>query len=158
MTVTHEDSITGGGADFAAAPGDPQIENKGFPAITNPLAETGLLATAESNAGGTAAPRVFWDYRLIADDTVEFRRANDGSVGQWALEVIEFPQFDSPLAASLWSMFNIKNDYLDPNILNKDETAQFSVQLSNPIFQDGLLIIQITTDKGIEASKSQLVA
>ena len=100
---------------------------------------------------------VFWDYRLIAVDTVEFRRANDGSVGQWALEVIEFPQFDSPLAASLWSMFKIKNDYLDPNILNKDETAQISVKLSNPIFQDGLLIIQITTDKGIEASKSQLV-
>ena len=158
MTVTHEDSITGGGADFTGGGGDPDIENKGFlPAITNPFAETALLATAESDAGGTAAPRVFWDYRLIADDTVEFRRANDGSVGQWALEVIEFPQFDSPLAASLWSMFNIKNDYLDPNILNKDETAQFSVQLSNPIFQDGLLIIQITTDKGIEASKSQLV-
>ncbi len=158
ITVTHEDSITGGGADFTGGGGDPDIENKGFlPAITNPFAETALLATAESDAGGTAAPRVFWDYRLIAVDTVEFRRANDGSVGQWALEVIEFPQFDSPLAASLWSMFNIKNDYLDPNILNKDETAQFSVQLSNPIFQDGLLIIQITTDKGIEASKSQLV-
>ena len=157
MTVTHVDSITGGGADITAGGGDPDIENKGFAAITNPLAETGLLATNENSAGGTAAPRVFVDYRLIADDTVEFRRANDGGTGQWALEVIEFPQFDSPLTATMWSMFNIKNDYFDPNILNKDETAQFSVQLSNPIFQDGVLIIQLTTDKGIEASKSQLV-
>jgi len=157
ITVTHVDSITGGGADFTGGGGDPDIENKGFAAITNPLAETGLLATAESDAGGTAAPRVFQDYRLIADDTVEFRRANDGSVGQWALEVIEFPRFNSPLAASLWSVFNIKNDYVDPGILNKDETAQISVQLSNPIFQDGVVIIQIATDKGVQASAFQVV-
>lgn len=157
MTVTHEDSITGGGADITGGGGDPDIENKGFAAITNPLAETGLLATLENSAGGTAAPRVFSDYRLIADDTVEFRRANDGGTSQWALQVIEFPQYDSPLAATMWSVFNIKNDYSEPDILNKDETAQISVKLSDPIFQDGVLIIQMTTDNGVEASKSELV-
>ncbi len=86
-----------------------------------------------------------------------FRKgANDGA-GDWALQAIAFPRLNNPLAASLWSVFDIKNDYMDPGILNNQETIHISAQLSNPVFQGGTVIVKIASDRGIQASESKVV-
>jgi len=157
MSVNHLDSITGGETDLTGGGGDPDIEPKVFAPAVGSTAETGLIATTDTAGGGNPIPRAFWEYRLTLANTVEFRRSADGGAGDWALQVIEFPQLDSPLSATLWSVFNIKNDYTDPGILNNQETAQITAQLSNPIFQDGLVVVQLASENGIQASISQVV-
>jgi len=119
-------------------------------------AESGLLATVDNQGDGNPIVRAFWDYTLTDTNEVRFLRvANDGA-GDWALQAIAFPRLNNPLAASLWSVFDIKNDYMDPGILNNQETIHISAQLSNPVFQGGTVIVKIASDRGIQASESKV--
>ncbi len=157
MSVVHLDSITGLGVDLPCCVPQPQIETRNFaPAVAN-LAESGLLATVDNEGDGNPIVRAFWNYQLTGTDEVTFRKgANDGA-GDWALQAIAFPRLNNPLAASLWSVFDIKNDYMDPGILNNQETIHISAQLSNPVFQGGTVIVKIASDRGIQASESKVV-
>ncbi len=51
-----------------------------------------------------------------------------------------------------WVVYQIQNDLLDPRIVNKGETADIAVNLSNQIFAGGDVIVSISTDNGVTAT------
>jgi len=157
LTLEHLDSITGGQVDLPDPNSAPEIETRAITAAGD-LAQTGLVVTTDTAGGGNGIGRDFWNYRLSLVNQIEFWRADGDGAGDWVAQVIQFPQLNNPLAATLWSVFNIKNDFIDPDILNNQETAQISAQLSNPVFQNGLVIVQIATDRGTEASASKIAS
>lgn len=157
MTMEHLDSITGGEVDLPSPDLGLQTETRAITAVGD-LAQTGLVVTTDTAGGGSGVGRAFWNYRLSLVNQIEFLRADGQGVGNWVAQVIQFPQLNNPLAATLWSVLNIKNDLIEPDILNNQETAQISAQLSYPVFQNGLVIVQITTEKGIEASASEIAS
>lgn len=57
-----------------------------------------------------------------------------------------------------WVVYQIQNDVLDPRIVNKGETADIAVNLSNQIFAGGDLIISISTDNGVTATTAILAS
>ena len=158
MTVTHVDSITGGAGALINGGTDPDVQNKGFAPAVASTSETGVIAMATTNIANDTPNRGTWNYNLTSTNNVQFYRGANGAGGNFAMQIIEFPQLDSPLAASLWSVFNIKNDYIDSNILNPGETAQITAQIQNNIFQDGIVIIQIVTDNGVQSSRSKVIS
>jgi len=61
------------------------------------------------------------------------------------------------LQSKEWTVNLIKNDNLDPHIVNTQENAHIVAQLSYPIFSNGLLKISITSDNGREENDSTTV-
>jgi hypothetical protein len=49
---------------------------------------------------------------------------------------------------------NISNDVLDPGIINAEETAKITVELCNPIFLNGNVVVSLSTDNGVTGTIS----
>jgi archaellum component FlaF (FlaF/FlaG flagellin family) len=62
------------------------------------------------------------------------------------MQVVEFT------CTKQWNVVNISNDVLDPGIINSEETAKIEVQLCNPIFPNGNVVVSLSTDNGITAT------
>ncbi len=64
------------------------------------------------------------------------------------MQVIEFP------CIKQWNIVSISIDVLDPKLINSEETAKISVELCNPIFSNGNVIVSVSTDNGVTATIS----
>jgi len=130
---------------------------------TNGTTISGL--SGQSDQGGTSYPNGYLVARLTDSTTVDFWRAETGQEDSYTFQVTEFPRIincvsDSPgdnIEVGEWTVNYIINDNQDPQILNANECAAITAKLSNPISPNGLLIITISTDKGIISSQSQIV-
>ena len=72
--------------------------------------------------------------------------AETDTATQSHMQVIEFP------CTKQWNVVNISNDVLDPGIINSEETAKIVVELCNPIFSNGNVIVSVSTDNGVTAT------
>lgn len=61
------------------------------------------------------------------------------------------------ISAGSWCVNAFINDQLDPKILNNGESIEIKGALQYPLWSSGLLIISVSTDNGIVASKSVVV-
>jgi len=64
------------------------------------------------------------------------------------MQVVEFT------CTKQWNVANISNDVLDPGIINPEETAKITVELCNPIFLNGNVIVSLSTDNGVTGTIS----
>jgi len=166
MVVQHLDSNTGGQVDFPAGGGGAQTVTRIITPVDE-MSETGLISTAYNTGGDRRYPRPFWNYNLIADDTVEFFRGRSaGGSTEWTLDVIEFPRsekagtgpcFGGFIRNDLWTIDSIINDQLEPGILNNDESLQICSGLLYPIFSGGEIAIVFATDLGVITSTATTV-
>ncbi len=98
---------------------------------------------------------MFWNYRFDVDDNVEWYRGRDGQAGDFAMQVIQFPQSEwciggtsTIISINEWTIDCITYDYLDPGIVNPNEAPEVLTKLQHPIFANGFLQITISTDNG----------
>ncbi len=56
-----------------------------------------------------------------------------------------------------WCIGTWNNDQMDPNILNNAESIDIIATLSDTMFDTGVIIVMISTDKGVSATISQLI-
>jgi archaellum component FlaF (FlaF/FlaG flagellin family) len=67
---------------------------------------------------------------------------------QHHMQVVEFT------CTKQWNVVNISNDVLDPGIINSEETAKIAVELCNPIFPNGNVVVSLSTDNGVTGTIS----
>ena len=152
ISVQHLDSITGGQTDFASGA---NTELRTI-ATVDDMDETAIVATANINTGSEEYPRQFWNYRLSADDTVEFFRGRSGgAITQWALDVIEFPRTErciggtsNIIGVNEWTIDCTNYEHFEPGIINTFEEPEILTKLQYPIFANGLVKISLSTDNG----------
>jgi len=167
MTIQHIDTVTGGAPNLPAGPGGAHTVISTVNQV-NAMSETGLISTILNLNGGGTYPRPFFNYQLIADDTVEFFRGRSASGGsEAALQVIQFPPaekagtgpcFNGNIRNDLWTIDSITNDQLNPGMLNRDESAEICSGLLYPIFSNGDISVILSTDKGIISSTATTVS
>ena len=97
----------------------------------------------------------WWATGLSAGDHDFEVRGKEGQVEaetdtqtQHHMQVVEFT------CTPQWNLVNISNDVLDPGIINPDETAKLTVELCNPIFNNGNVVVSVSTDNGITGTVS----
>jgi hypothetical protein len=100
LTVQHIDSITGSGTEHEAGSASPQTINETINTVASTTA-TGLFSTHDCTGSATAFPRPMWNYFLTEDDNVEYWRGYHGQPGDWALQVIQFPEATSSGTSSI---------------------------------------------------------
>lgn len=97
----------------------------------------------------------WWATGLSAGDHEFDVRAKEGQGGaiidtetQSHMQVVEFT------CTKQWNVANISNDVLDPGIINSEETAKITVELCNPIFPNGNVVVSLSTDNGVTGTIS----
>jgi len=100
LTVQHIDSITGSGTEHPAGSTAPQTVNETINTVASTTA-TGLFSTHDCTGSATAFPRPMWNYYLSAADNVQYWRSFYGQPGDWALQVIQFPEATSSGTSSI---------------------------------------------------------
>jgi len=154
LRVEHIDSLTGNRAEH---PGTQPADNEADESITqvDDLTQTGIISTHDTDNGGALYPIHNWNYRLDADNNVEWYRGRDGQAGNFAMQIIQFPQSEwctggTPLAIAIneWTIDCINYDYHDPEIINGNEDPEILTKLQYPIFANGFLDINISSDNG----------
>ncbi|MFA5386929.1 MAG: hypothetical protein WC322_00850 [Candidatus Paceibacterota bacterium] len=100
LTVQHIDSITGSGTEHEAGSASPQTINETINTVASTTA-TGLFSTHDCTGSATAFPRPMWNYYLSAADNVQYWRSFYGQPGDWALQVIQFPEATSSGTSSI---------------------------------------------------------
>ena len=73
-------------------------------------------------------------------------------IPDWAISAVEIMPH-----ANKWAISEISNDQIEPGILNPDELATVSGQLTFPIYPGGDISIILSTDRGFTASLSKNV-
>jgi len=156
MRVEHIDSLTGNRAEHPSVqPADNEVDEP----ITqlDDLTQSGIIATHDTHgsAGGTAYPRMNWNYRFDVDDNVEWYRGRDSQPGNFAMQVIQFPQSERCIGGTStiisikeWTIDCITYDYIEPGIINPNEAPEILTKLQHPIFANGFLQITMSTDNG----------
>ena len=97
----------------------------------------------------------WWETGLSAGLHTFNVHGKEGTVGaamntptQRHMQVVEFP------CTKQWNVVNISNDVLDPGIINPEETAKIAVELCNPIFDSGNVVVSVSTDNGATSTIS----
>jgi len=110
-----------------------------------------------------AYPHSFLNANLTSTTTVDFWQSDSDEENQYTFQVTEFPRtpallvncsFTGDLDDKKWTIGNIKNDYMDPEILNNGETVRICSNLSNPLYPNGDVEIIISTDHGFSITKT----
>ena len=91
MKVGHYDSITGSAPDLPAGAASPQVETVDVEVVED-LANTAVIATADTFGASPNYPRGFWNYRMLTETTIEFRRGRHNALSDFAAQVIQFPK------------------------------------------------------------------
>jgi len=74
---------------------------------------------------------------------------------EWTISAVAI-RFSPPviLPSSEWSVASISPSNFDPQILNSGETAQITATLSFPVDQNGVVIVVLSSDNGVVATRS----
>lgn len=120
----------------------------------NLVAEGRTFIDANNNEAGHVNLH-WWATGLSAGDHDFEVRGKEGQAEaetdtqtQHHMQVVEFT------CTKQWNVANISNDVLDPGIINPEETAKITVELCNPIFQNGDIIVSLSTNNGITGTVS----
>jgi len=151
LRVEHIDSLTGTRAEH---PTTQPADNEADEPITqlDDLTQSGIIATHDTagSATGTAYPRMFWNYRFDVDDNVEWYRGRDGQPGDFAMQVIQFPQSEwciggtsTIISINEWTIDCITYDYIEPGIINPNEAPEILTKLQHPIYANAFLQIRL---------------
>lgn len=62
-----------------------------------------------------------------------------------------------PPSSGEWCIGNFNNDIMDPNILNEGESITIQTTVSDELVTNGIVIIVLSTDRGVVASLSATV-
>jgi len=120
----------------------------------SPVAEGRTFIETGSNEPGHVNLH-WWDTGLSAGTYLFEVMGKEGKGGaqtdiqtQSHMQVVEFP------CIKQWNIVSFTNDVLDPGLINTDETAKITVELCNPIFSNGNVIVSVSTDNGVTATIS----
>lgn len=110
------------------------------------------------------------------DNAADFTLSNPGSVALWNYDkfniiitydgndtgskkrVTEHLSYtDGSPSSGEWGITQFVDDYLDPKILNSNESFDIESKLQYPIYSNGLLIVVVSTDNGVVETRSMVV-
>ena len=107
---------------------------------------------------------------VAASQDIDFVITNDGTTKLWQYEKFNvLVTYDGstgkkteqlsyvetcPPSVGNWCFTQFNNDFLEPKIINSDESAQISVKLADSIDSNGIVTIVFSTEYGVIATKS----
>ena len=129
--------------------------------------ETAIFGlTTHVDGDGNAFPR--GSVSAISDfenNEIDFWQSDSGQEQDYAFEVVEFPRSErcvdgtsSIIAVNEWTFNCIISDYLEPDVVNPNESPEILTKLQYPLFTNGLLNISVSTDKGITVNQTTTVS
>lgn len=95
LIVDHYDTLTGGETDHPTGASGLDSHTTTITEVAN-VDTTSLFATSDCAGTGTAYPRFAWSYTLTNSTTVTWERGRGGQPGDWALQVVQWPQDLAP--------------------------------------------------------------
>jgi len=140
-TVTFDSNLFRSGGDVALFIDDTMVAEGGTLIKDNVPDEPGHVNLHWWETGLSAGLHTF-DVRGKENNLIEPGADTDTATISH-MQVIEFP------CIKQWNILSITDDVLDPGLINPEETAKISVELCNPIFDNGNVVVSLSTDNGI---------
>ncbi|MEO9320501.1 MAG: hypothetical protein ABI361_07495 [Nitrososphaera sp.] len=115
-----------------------------------------LSSTATFTLNNTGSTKL-WNYqKFIVIVTYDAQVAPLVSVKK--TEELTYQGITNTTSPGYWSISGFNNDYVDPQIINPNESANFTCRLDDPLFPTGTMTAVVSTDAGASTSRSGAIS